>query len=106
VFGWFPGQDEAELRAAYEDGGIRVLVQTALDMRIAETQRLCTERPDFAALASALLQQTERMYECLEFAVEKKMRAVPIVIAPDPAFAEHRSEPRFVAILQRMGLAQ
>lgn len=106
VFGWFPGQDEAELRAAYGDGGIRALMQRALDMRIAETQRPCTDRPDFAALTSALLRQTESMYECLEFAVEKKMGAVPIVIGQDPAFAEYRSQPRFVAILKRMGVPQ
>ncbi len=106
MFGWFPGQDEAELRAAYEDGGIRALIQRALDMRIAETQKPCTDRPDFAALASVLLGQTERMYECLEFAVKNKMGAAPIVIAPDPAFAEHRSEPRFISVLKRMGLAE
>ncbi len=73
-------------------------------MRIAETQRPCTERPDFAALASVLLRQTERMYECLELAAERKMGAAPIVIGPEPAFAEYRSEPRFIAILKRMGL--
>ncbi len=106
VFGWFPGQDEAELRAAYGEGGIRALVQRALDMRIAETQAPCTERPEFAALASVLLHQTDRMYECLELAVERKMGAGPIVIGPEPAFAEYRSEPRFIAILKRMGLAK
>ena len=106
VFGWFPGQDEAELRAAYAHGGIRALMQRALDMRIAETQRPCTERPEFASLTFALLRQNERMYECLEFAVEEKMGGAAIVIAPDPAFAEYRSEPRFIAILKQMGLAE
>ncbi len=46
------------------------------------------------------------MYECLELAVERKMGAAPIVIGPELAFAEYRSEPRFIAILKRMGLAK
>ena len=105
VFGWFPGQDEAELRAAYGDGGIRALVKRALDMRIAETQRPCTERAEYGAIAFALLRQTERMYECLELAAETTIGTDPIVTARDPAFAQYRSEPRFIAILKRMGLA-
>ena len=75
-------------------------------MRIAETQRPCTDRPEFAALAYALLGQTERMYECLELGVEKNGGSDPIVIAPEPAFAQYRSEPRFIAILKRMSLAE
>jgi TolB-like protein len=104
VFGWFPGQDGAELQAAYGDGGIRALIQRAVDLRIAETQMDCTERPDFAALAFALLGQSDRMYGCLEFAVEEEFGAAPIVIGNDPGFAEYRSEPRFIAILEGMGL--
>jgi adenylate cyclase len=106
VFGWFPGQDEAELRAAYEKGGSRALMRRALDMRISETDRPCTNRPDLVAMTFALLREREAMYTCLEQALEKGAGPVAIVVAPDPAFAEYRSEPRFVAMMERIGLAE
>ena len=46
------------------------------------------------------------MYDCLEQGVDKGAGPIAIVVAPDPAFAEYRSEPRFVAILNRLGLAE
>jgi TolB-like protein/tetratricopeptide (TPR) repeat protein len=106
VFGWFPGQDDATLRTAYEDGGMRALMKRALEMRIAEKQRPCTDRPDLAAMTYALLREPEPMYDCLEQALAERAGPLPIVVAPDPAFADYRSEPRFVAVLQRMGLEE
>ena len=77
----------------------------ALDMRIAETDRACTDRPDIAAMTLALLGDREAMYTCLEEAVEKGAGPVAIVVAPDPAFEEYRSEPRFIALMKRIGVA-
>ena len=105
-FGWFPGQDTATLRVAYQNGGIDELMRRALDMRIAETKRPCTDRPDLAAMTFALLKDPEPMYECLEQGVGKGAGAIAIVIAPDSAFSEYRSESRFVSILSRLGLAE
>lgn len=103
-FGWFPGQGETELRAAYEEGGSGALMSRALDMRIAETDRACTDRPDIAAMTLALLGDREAMYTCLEQAIEKGAGPVAIVVAPDPAFEEYRSEPRFIALMKRIGV--
>ena len=44
------------------------------------------------------------MYTCLEQAVEKGAGPVAIVVAPDPAFEEYRSEPRFIALMKRIGV--
>jgi TolB-like protein/class 3 adenylate cyclase/Tfp pilus assembly protein PilF len=104
VLGWFPGQDEAILGPAYAAGGLRGLMETALSLRIAETGMPCTERPDVAALTHMLLREVDRMYGCLEEAVAQKLPPAPIIISGDPAFAEIRSEPRFVAILRNMGI--
>ena len=57
-----------------------------------------------AAMTFALLKEPEPMYDCLEQALEEG--AGPIAIAPDSAFSEYRSEPRFVAILSRLDLAE
>jgi TolB-like protein/Tfp pilus assembly protein PilF len=104
-FGWFPGQGEAELRTAYEEGGSGALMSRALDIRIAETDRACTDRPDIAAMTLALLSDREAMYTCLEQAVEKGAGPVAVVVAPDPAFEEYRFEPRFIALMERIGVA-
>ena len=106
LIGWFPGQDEASLRTAYEEGGIRAMMKRALDMQIAESSRRCTRRPDLAAVTFALLKEPEPMYDCLDKALEKGAGPTGIVIAPDEAFADYRSEPRFLEILDQLGLKE
>ena len=106
VFGWFPDQEDAPLRSAYEKGGFREFLKQAIAMRIAETDRPCTERPDLAAMTYAILKESEQMYACLEVAVQKRGGPTAIVIAPDQAFAPYRAEPRFIAILKQLGLEE
>ena len=53
----------------------------------------------------ALLGDREAMYTCLEQAVERGAGPVAVVVAPDPAFEEYRSEPRFIALMKRIGVA-
>ncbi len=107
VFEGFPGQgsrpeDEAELRAAYQEGGRRAFWRRSLELRIAETQKPCTDVPRLAASTLARLQEPEHMFQCLEQAVDQRK----ILFLASPVFAEYRSDPRFIALLKRMNLAE
>ena len=107
VFEGFPGQGsrpevEAELRAAYQEGGSRAFWQRSLELRIAETQKPCTDRPSWAARVFARLRDAERMFECLQQSVDQK-RTFSLNFG---GLAKYRSDPRFVAILRQMGLEE
>jgi tetratricopeptide (TPR) repeat protein len=106
VFECFPGQGaqpevEAELRATYRDGGGPSVLRKALELRIAETQKHCTDFPVFAAEILAYLRESDRMFECLQDAVDQ--RKIWSILAHH-VFEPYRSDPRFVAILEQMGL--
>ena len=106
VFEYFPGQAsrpevEAELRAAYRDGGGPAVLRKALELRIAETQKHCTDFSVLAAEILAYVGESDRMFECLKEAVVQ--RRVFHVLG-SPKFEPYRSDPRFIAILEQMGL--
>ena len=60
----------------------------------------CTRIAWSGALGWAYLREEEKMYRCLERALERQVWYVKV----DPLFAPYRSSPRFAALLERAGL--
>jgi TolB-like protein/class 3 adenylate cyclase/tetratricopeptide (TPR) repeat protein len=94
-------ETQAELRSAYKRGGPSAVYRRSLELRIAQTKKQCTEWPYWAAAYLAVLGEADRMFECLREAVHQRRPMYPL---SDPVFEPHRSDPRFVAILDQMGL--
>jgi serine/threonine-protein kinase len=106
VFELFQGQaarrdTQAELRAAYNASGPRAVYKRALEMRIAQTGKRCTDFPYWASGYFGAVGEPDRMFECFEEALDQRRPMYPLT---DPFYAAYHSDPRFIAILKQMGL--
>jgi TolB-like protein/class 3 adenylate cyclase len=105
VFGLFPSQGsprdvETQLRAAYQAGGERAVYRKSLELRTTETGKQCTDLPLWAAYFFARLGESDRVFECLQEAVDQG----PILFLFGPSLEPYRSDARFVALVEQMGL--
>ena len=76
--------------------------QALLDLQVAVSGEPCTDAPYAGALALARLGESDAMFKCLEDALTENRPNYPKV---EPLFDPYRSDPRFQAILEGMGLA-
>jgi len=98
-----PAELRRAVRKSFEEGGSRAAVSTALDAAIAASGRPCTGVAGLAALWLAYLGEADRMFACLEEAVATRMFANYLKV--EPLYQPYRSDPRFVAILEKQGVA-
>jgi hypothetical protein len=89
---------------ARSDGGYKAVVRAVLDYQISQSGRRCTRVPQTAGLMLALLGEQDRMFECLDEAI--RLKTAPSFVKVWPAFEPYRSDPRFIALLRRMGLEE
>jgi hypothetical protein len=75
-----------------------------LDYRISRSGSACTADPDQAALLLAVIGDSDRMFDCLDQAI--RVQRAPYIVKVWPAFDPYRSDPRFIALLRRMGLEE
>ena len=98
-----PPQAKELVRTAYRAEGPRGVVRTLLELEIERTQKDCTNDPLFAAEMSAVVGDRDRMFDCLHVAQDLWAR---FAFLTDPLWEDYRSDPRFAAILEQMGLEQ
>jgi TolB-like protein len=91
-------------RQALDEDGIAGVFQAVLDYRISRSGSACTADPDQAALLLAVIGGSDRMFDCLDQAI--RVQRAPYIVKVWPAFDPYRSDPRFIALLRRMGLEE
>ena len=82
--------------------GLPGAIRALLDFFAAVSDEPCTDDPYLAAIMLAGLGEGDAMFECLEDTRTDDSKVYPKV---EPEFDPYRSDPRFQAILEGMGLA-
>jgi TolB-like protein/class 3 adenylate cyclase/Tfp pilus assembly protein PilF len=96
-----PPQAKEMVRSAFQAAGSRGAVRTLLELEIGRTQKDCTNDPLLAAEGLAFLGEKDQMFECL-YRVQDRWASSPFLT--NPLWDDYRSDPRFTAILEEMGL--
>ena len=97
------GKDRATWQSEFAEahGEVR-----ELEVRIAETKKNCTDDGWHAVQELAYLGEDDRMFECLNEAVQRKRTPPPYFSKVWPAYDPYRDDPRFTALLRRMNLEE
>jgi tetratricopeptide (TPR) repeat protein len=98
----FPSEVEASLRDTYRRDGLPEVLRRSVELKVARTQKPCTDRPIIAGALFALLGEKDQALGCLEQALEEGNP--PQMLRLHPVYDSLRSDPRFTAILKSMGL--
>jgi TolB-like protein/cytochrome c-type biogenesis protein CcmH/NrfG len=99
-----PAPAQAELRSAYEAGGLRALLERQLRSEQERTGQPCGARAAVAASYSAQLGDAEGVFRCLQ--EEARLGGFPTFNRLNPLFAPYRSDPRYAAYLEAMNLRE
>jgi tetratricopeptide (TPR) repeat protein len=94
----------AEWETTFAEGGLVAVNRAVLDHQIARTGRPCTLDPEWASFIFAFIGEADRMFACLEEGIRLKRPAFAVKVAP--RFSSYRDDPRFTALLRRMGLEE
>jgi TolB-like protein/Flp pilus assembly protein TadD len=97
----YPPWVARSVRANYERAGYEGMLRGMLDDLIAASGKPCTESPWAAALFYAQLREADHMFQCLNAAADSKR--ILLIKAHRP-FDPFRSDPRYRALLERIGL--
>jgi tetratricopeptide (TPR) repeat protein len=94
---------QAELRGAYDAGGLKPLLERFLRLEQERTGQLCTSVAGAGASLYAQLGDAEGAFHCLRVAARAGEMAQPGL---DPLFAPYRSDARYAAHLEAMNLRE
>jgi TolB-like protein/class 3 adenylate cyclase/Tfp pilus assembly protein PilF len=94
---------KADYREVYQVSGYRAVQRTALELRIEQTGKKCTDRPFEAAVVLGYLGEEDRMLQCLQEGVRLRQFARNV---RNPWLDKYRSDPQFIAILAQTGLKE
>lgn len=95
---------ERSLRRAFDVGGWTALNGAMIAALETQTGKTCGTLPNLGALLYARAGDAERMYQCLDQAVTQKGNS-ELWLSVHPSWNPYREEPRFQALLRRVGLA-
>jgi hypothetical protein len=98
-----PPQAQEMVRSASHAAGPRGAIRTLLGLEIERTQEDCTNDPLLAAELFAFVGAEDQVFECLQRAQDRWASAG---FPTFPVWDDYRSDPRFTAILEQMGLEQ
>jgi len=101
--GEFDQGEMAEMRAAYQAGGIPAYYRKENDFRLKRIAEGKYQSPLFIALGYAVAGDDLAALDWLEKAVEERASWLP-ELKMDPAWDALRSQPRFIAVLKKIGL--
>jgi TolB-like protein/class 3 adenylate cyclase len=99
-----PAPAQAELRSAYEAGGLDALLERQLRWEQERSGQPCGSRATVAASYYAQLGDAEGVFRCLQ---EEARLGILLTFAPlNPLFAPYRSDARYAAYLEAMNLGK
>jgi TolB-like protein/class 3 adenylate cyclase/Flp pilus assembly protein TadD len=98
-----PSAAQAELRSAYDAGGLNALLERFLRLEQERTGELCTSQAGAGASLYAQLGDADGAFHCLRLAVRAGEMAQAEL---DPLFAPYRSDARYAAYLEAMNLRE
>jgi TolB-like protein/thioredoxin-like negative regulator of GroEL len=99
-----PAPAQAELRGAYEAGGLDALLERQLRLEQERTGQPCGSRATVAASYYAQLGDADGVFRCLQ--EEARLGGLLTFARLNPFFAPYRSDPRFAAYLEAMNLRE
>jgi TolB-like protein len=99
-----PPPEQAELRSAYEAGGLKALLERQLRLEQERTGQPCGSRATVAASYYAQLGDAEGVFRCLR--EEQRQGQFLSFARLNPLFAPYRSDPRYAAYLEAMNLRE
>jgi hypothetical protein len=94
---------QAELRNAYEAGGLNALRERFLRLEQKRSGKPCGSRASVGASLSAQLGDSEGVFRCLQEGVRTGDSGSLVQL--NPIFAPYRSDPRYAAYLRAMNLS-
>lgn len=104
-----PSAEIEEQRAAFEKGGLREMTRAQIRQRLRQEQKPTSSASfllaTYLSYDYSRLGEREEALRWLDIAIERREDAV-IHMLTHPAFDSIRSDPRFLAHLERLGLAQ
>jgi serine/threonine protein kinase/tetratricopeptide (TPR) repeat protein len=101
--GEFDQGEMAEMRTAYQAGGLPAYYRKENDLRLKRIAEGKYQSPLFIALGYAPFGDDLAALDWLERAVEERASWLP-ELKMDPAWDALRSQPRFIAVLKKIGL--
>jgi tetratricopeptide (TPR) repeat protein len=101
-----PSELEGALRGGYEADGWRGMNRAWVEALVAQSGRPCTRVAGYGAGLYARSGEVDRMYTCLEEAVAQRRGVTMLNLKVGPAWDPYRSDPRFIALLRRVGLGE
>ncbi len=99
-----PPAAQAELRSAYEAGGLNALLERFLRYEQERTGQPCLFPAGVGVSLYARLGDAEGVFRCLELAA--RTGSVVLHVQLNPIFAPYRSDPRYAAYLEAMNLRE
>jgi serine/threonine-protein kinase len=100
-----PPEIEAALRRGYDAGGYDGMVRVVVELRVAQSGRPCTSDPSYGAHLYALIGESDQMYACIDEALAQQ-GYWGLSLKAHPDWDPYRDDPRFTALLRRMGLEE
>jgi hypothetical protein len=100
-----PQEIETAVRRGYDAGGYEGMVRAAVEVNVAQSGRPCTVGPSYGAHLYAAIGEADQMFACIEEAIVEQ-GSIFLVLKAHPSWDPYRSDPRFIALLQRMGLEE
>jgi len=101
----FPASYEEKLGAAFDEGGMAAATARLLELESERTGSPCTDFVSFGAVTHARLGNLDQSLACLEQGQQTGSLGPTLFLKLNPAFEPLRANPRFEAVLERMGLA-
>jgi tetratricopeptide (TPR) repeat protein len=99
-----PPAAQAELRSAYDAGGLSALLERFLRFEQERTGQPCGSPAGVGASLSAQLGDAEGVFRCLELGARTGDQSAKAPV--NPLFAPYRSDPRYAAYLEAMNLSE
>jgi serine/threonine-protein kinase len=99
-----PAEIEDAIRRGYDAGGYEGMVRAAVALNLAQDGNPCTVVPELGAHWYALIGESDQMYECIDEAIAKGFLSLYLKVHPN--WDPYRDDPRFTALLRRMGLEE
>ncbi|MHC4138173.1 MAG: adenylate/guanylate cyclase domain-containing protein [Planctomycetota bacterium] len=98
-----PEEMRALARSGYEQAGWKGGIESSRQWLTSRSGRACTDDPTVGVHLFAWLGEADALFDCLDEVIEEKSW---LFYKADPLFAPYRDDPRFTAVLRRMGLEE